>query len=281
MKQQMILLDSISPITKVQGDVHALSTETRQARLAMPIALVTMPFVSARYPSIQLGLLSAIAKTYGFPVDSFHLNLDLAHKIGQKLYQALSVHRGRLWGDWLFSIAAFGDDAPDLDNKLLSQVSYDELIFLVSLLKDPRKAMPTLRHQTIPDYLDSLADNIDWGTYKVVGFSSTFQQNTASFALARRIKEKYPEVITLFGGSNFDGEMGLEFVRAIDVIDYAITGEGDIVFPAFMIALQEGRDPLTIPGVMGRRNGRVYQAPGMRPLLRQMDELPADRKSVV
>ncbi len=275
MKQQMVLLDPGLPACRVQGDIDTLSTETRQARSALPVALVTMPFVSTRYPSIQLGTLSAIAKSHGFPVDSFHLNLDLAHQMGQKLYQALSVHRGRLWGDWLFSLAAFGEDAPDPDSKLLYQVGYDELIFLVSLLKDPRKAMPSLRQETIPRYLDSLMERIDWGIYKVVGFSSTFQQNTASFALARRIKEKYPEVITLFGGSNFDDEMGLEFVRTMDAIDYAIIGEGDIAFPSFLIAMQEGRDPLTIPGVVGKRNGRVHRASGMRSLLRQMDELPA------
>jgi ribosomal peptide maturation radical SAM protein 1 len=117
-------------------------------------------------------------------------------------------------------------------------------------------------------------ESIDWGAYRVVGFSSTFQQNTASFALARRIKEKYPDVTILLGGSNFDDEMGLEFVHAIEAIDYAVIGEGDIAFPSILLALQEGRDPLTIPGVVGKRNGRVNQAAGIRSQLRQMDELP-------
>ena len=75
---------------------------------------------------------------------------------------------------------------------------------------------------------------MDWGRYSVVGFSSTFQQNVASLALARRIKERFPMVKVVFGGANFEGEMGPEYVRAFPFIDYAVVGEGDMAFPALL-----------------------------------------------
>ena len=56
-------------------------------------------------------------------------------------------------------------------------------------------------------------EGIDWSAYDVVGFTSTFQQNVASLALARAIKEEHPRVTTLFGGANFDSVMGLEYLR--------------------------------------------------------------------
>ena len=42
------------------------------------VALVCMPFATALVPSIQVGLLTAIAEQAGFPTDAYHLNLNLA-----------------------------------------------------------------------------------------------------------------------------------------------------------------------------------------------------------
>ena len=204
----------------------------------------------------------------------FYLNLDLVPFISQRLYRLLSVHRGRLWGDWLFSLEAFGKEAPDQDGSLVYQVSYQELLYLVSAIRNPHKKLPEMRRTVIPEYLDHLVDSVDWNNYRVVGFTSTFQQNAASFALARRIKQKYPHIITLFGGANFDGEMGMEYVRQVAAIDYAVIGEGDYAFPEFLIAVQESRDPLEIAGVVGRRDGKVVKSSSIRPLMRQMDDIP-------
>ncbi len=42
-------------------------------RATLPAALVSMPFAQPFRPSIQLGLLSAIARRRGFDVTTFHL----------------------------------------------------------------------------------------------------------------------------------------------------------------------------------------------------------------
>ena len=125
----------------------------------------------------------------------------------------------------------------------------------------------------VPKYLDRVVDSIPWNEFRVAGFTSTFQQTVASLALAARIKRRFPGVCTLFGGANFEGEMGIELVRSMDCIDYAVVGEGDVTLPEFLIALEEGRDPADVPGVIGRRNGRVTPL-RPRPPLSQMDDLP-------
>jgi radical SAM superfamily enzyme YgiQ (UPF0313 family) len=169
-------------------------------------------------------------------------------------------------------VAAFGDEAPDHGRQLLDHYpAYTDR--LLAHIGQPEEYVFAFRDKEVPKYLDRLMETIAWEEFEVVGFTSTFQQNTASFALAAHIKREFPTVKVLFGGANFEGEIGVELVRFIPCIDYAVIGEGDIAFPEFVIALQEGRDPAGVAGVACRRNGRVGE-PRMRPLFRQLDGLP-------
>lgn len=242
------------------------------SRADFRVALVSMPFVSYNRPSIQLGLLKSIAEAQGFPVTTFHLNLDFAKQIGPTLYSIFSEFRGQLIGDWLFARAAFGEETPP-EEGFLSLQSGPENSLEKKVLEEG-KSLAELRNQEVPAYLQRMLETIDWGQFKVIGFTSTFQQNCASFALASSIKRRYPHVITVFGGANFEGEMGVELTRTIDCIDYAVIGEGDKAFPEFLMALQEGRDPAQVPGVVCRRDGQVTPLRA-RPPLKTLDELPA------
>lgn len=98
---------------RVVGDIASLDADTRRARAAFPVALVSMPFVSHTGPSIQIGLLASIASSHGFPVRTFHFLLDFAAQIGLETYELLAEHWSMELGGWVFSLAAFGDDAPD------------------------------------------------------------------------------------------------------------------------------------------------------------------------
>lgn len=250
-----------------------LLPETRQARARLSVALVSMPVISSARPSIQLGLLKAIGESHGFPVQTFHLHLDFAHQIGRSKNEALANFGRAFVGDWLFAAAAFGSEALPPTSEFVQ-----EHLAILSQLSKEREQISLeelfdLREKAVPIYLDRMSNSIDWGTYKVVGFSSTFQQNLASFALATRIKRKYPNTIILFGGANFEGEMGRELVRTVDCVDYAVLGEADQAFPEFLIALQEGRLLHTVPGVCGKTPAGAT-IPAVRPPLEHMDELP-------
>ncbi len=231
-----------------------------------------MPFMDIDRPSIQLGLLKSLGEARGFPVQTLHANLDFAVRIGPDYYRSLSEHRGRMLGDWLFSVAAFGDTAPDPDGRFLDEFG-GGLSYLGDSHDRVRKRLLTLREREVPAYLDELVDAYPWQDVGVVGFSSTFQQNAASFALARRLKRRFPHLVTVFGGANFDGEMGLELVAAVDCIDYAVIGEADAAFPGILSALAAGTDPGAVPGVARRLDGRVTLAPAEPPFAR-LDELP-------
>lgn len=200
--------------------------------------LVSMPFVRIDRPSIQLGLLKAIATEHGFAVHTRHANLDFAVRIGLDHYGRLAELSRPLLGDWLFALEAFGAAAPDPDGELAAGPWRDWLL--------------RVREHDVPAFLDELVDEVPWQDHAVVGFSCSFQQSVASFALARRLKLRHPDIVTVFGGANFDGAMGPAVLDAVDCVDYAVIGEADGVFPALLEALAVGKDPTEIPGVASR-----------------------------
>jgi ribosomal peptide maturation radical SAM protein 1 len=223
-----------------------------------------MPFVTSGRPSIQLGLLKAVAQGHGFPTRTFHFTLDAAQALGVRLYEAVcDMPRALLLGEWLFSPAAFGPTAPDPEGEFVRpgrrtgrMVDWD--------VASPEELMH-LRDCVLPDYLDRLIEQVDWAAFDVVGFTSTFQQNAASLALARRVKVAAAHVVTVFGGANCDHPMGAELLRSMPCIDYVISGEGDDSFPEFLSALREGADPGQVPGVLRRIDGVVVGAPPRPP----------------
>lgn len=240
-------------------------------RSAWHTVLVSMPFADAHRPSIQLGLLGAIVAGHGFPVRTVHANLDFAALVGVDLYRFLADHRGCLVGDWLFSVAAFGDEAPDPDGRLLDDFAA-ELDATPGSPDRLRERLSRIRDQDVPAYLDALVDEILAPGTRVVGCTSTFQQNTASFALARRLKQRQPDVVTVFGGANFDGEMGPELVRSVECVDYAVIGDGDIALPRLLAELADGGAPESVPGVATRVAGQVVATPGQP--TQRLDDLP-------
>ena len=245
---------------------------TSARRSAWPVVLISMPFMDPYRPSIQLGLLKAVTARCGFPVRTYHAYLDFAAQIGVDYYTLLCQHRGTLIGDWLFSLAAFGDAAPDPDAHMVDDLA-GNFSYLGRSPEEVREKLIQTRSKDVPVYLDKLIDNFPWDEVAVAGFSSTFQQSAASFALARRLKQRYPRIITVFGGANFDGEMGPELVRAIDCIDAAIIGEGDTALPLLLGALAAGGSLDHVPGLV-RRQGEQVTVTAPAPPAGQLDDLP-------
>src|SRR6266545_7281074 len=244
---------------------HRLTAEQRGA---WPVVLVSMPFMQIDRPSIQLGLLKAIGEAHGFPVRTLHANLDFAARIGVDYYRSLAEHIGRQVGDWLFSLEAFGDTAPDRDGRLLEEFG-DEFGQLAGSSGTARDRLLRTRDHEVPAFLDAIVAEFPWHEVRVAAFSSTFLQNTASFALARRLKSRFPDIVTVFGGANFDGEMGRELVRSVDCVDFAVIGEGDTAFPGLLAALAAGTDPTAVPGVATRTVATPPAPPPDR-----LDDLP-------
>jgi ribosomal peptide maturation radical SAM protein 1 len=221
-------------------------------------------------------LLKAELAAYGHRVDVHYLNLDLSARLGAGIYEAiwsLPGERQSLLGDWLFTHSAYQAPLrhPDVTEYL---ERYQESIGSLESKGVTAAGLRALHADVLPRWIDELAGTVRWDKYDIVGFSSTFAQNVAAIALARQIKARYPQVTTLFGGANFDGEMGPEYVRAFPEIDCAVSGEGDLVVPVLVARLSHGRP---LPGLQGvtARTAEGHVVPGgQAPKVVNMDDLP-------
>ncbi len=217
------------------------------------VALVNMPFSYSKYPSIQLGTLSALLKSKGVAVDCHHLNVRFAHKIGVPLYEMICEKRA-LFGEWLFSYLLFRDNPkraeyPTVFKPVFEQVAQES--------GQPISFFEDMATRTAPQFLTWAMTAIDWGQYKLIGFTSTFDQNVASLTLAKLIKDLYPHVKVVFGGANYDGEMGMEYFRAFPFIDYVVVGEGEEVVPALVRHVLEEKSEAVPNGVIFREQDQI------------------------
>ena len=221
------------------------------------VALVTMPFTYSKFPSIQLGTLSALLKAQGIGVKTYHLNLEFAHVIGVPLYEILCEKRG-LIGEWLFSSILFRDNPkhsqyPNVFKPVFEDTAR-EANCSISYLEE-------IAHKTAPQFLTQSMMAYDWDQYDIIGFTSTFDQNVASLTMAKLIKDLYPNIRIVFGGANFDGEMGLEHFRAFPWIDYVVVGEGEKVFPPLVKQILTRQEDTIPQGVAHRKNGEIALTP--------------------
>jgi ribosomal peptide maturation radical SAM protein 1 len=225
------------------------------------LALVNMPFSFSKYPSIQLGTLSALLKSQGIPVDCHHLNVRFAHKIGVPLYEMICEKRA-LFGEWLFSYLLFRDNPKRMEYPKVFKPVFEQIARQSGHSIAYFEEMAT---KIAPQFLTWALTAIDWGQYTLVGFTSTFDQNVASLTMAKLIKDLYPNVTIVFGGANYDGEMGMEYFRAFPFIDHVVVGEGEVAFPALARQVLAKRANGVPEGVAYRQDGQLRLTPNRAP----------------
>ena len=225
------------------------------------IALVNMPFSYSKYPSIQLGTLSALLKSQGLPVDCHHLNVRFAHKIGVPLYEMICEKRA-LFGEWLFSYLLFRDNPKRAEYPRVFKPVFEQI---AQQSGRPIGYFEELATRIAPQFLTHMLTTVDWDRYTLVGFTSTFDQNVASLTMAKLIKDLYPHVTIVFGGANYDSEMGLEYFRAFPFIDHVVVGEGEEVFPRLVRYVLDDKTGALPPGVTARRGSEILFAPNRTP----------------
>ncbi len=221
------------------------------------VALVNMPFSYAKYPSIQLGTLSALLKSNAIPVECHHLNVRFAHLIGVELHESICEKRA-LFGEWLFSSLLFRDNPKRMEYPQVFKPVFEQI---AQESGKPAGYFEEIATRIAPQFLTWALTAIDWGRYKLVGFTSTFDQNVASLTMAKLIKDLYPEVTIVFGGANFDGEMGLEHFRAFPFIDHVVVGEGEESFLPLVRRILDGKTEDFPNGVIYREGEKVMLTP--------------------
>ena len=255
------------------------------ARAASPrdVCLLSMPFPIIDQPSVALGLLQSALERRGIRTRSWFPCLWFAEEIGLDTFSFIADSKQEfLIGEWTFAGAAFPDFHPDHDAYLdfvLSAAVSRGLSLRTGFRDDPRTALIRAR-EAAPGFVDKVARQILAARPKIVGCTSTFFQHCASLALLRRIRELDPAVVTVIGGANCEGAMGVATRRCFAWIDFVVSGEADILFPDLCVAvLARGRDLAAeelADGVIGAANmdrvGTGELAP--RASVLRMDDVP-------
>lgn len=236
----------------------------------MKVALLSMPFNSILNPSLQIGLLKAVLEQHGIEAQTWHLNLELARQMGFKEYETVGNPVVPTVGEWLASYALFGDLGSELEFMERWKETFDDLF--ETLGWTPQDFL-RVRRELIPAFLDWCMDEVPWREYDLVGFTSTYQQQIISLALAKRVKEKHPHIQIVFGGANNIDPMGREHFRAWPWIDHICLGEGDHTLPELVKRLADGGLGDGVRGFISRVGDTVLD-PGPAPMFMDMDALP-------
>lgn len=266
--------------------VPASTQQTANTR-TRGLALISMPFGPLFLPSIGIGLLKSAVAARGIPVHDFYFTFKLAELIG--VHQYLEICNGLhsttdLLGEWIFSKCLFGPD-PAAERRYIEDVLEAGS---AAHRKDgwygaqPRELTREMIDQLVAlrdqdAFLESCIDSVLAVNPAAVGFTSVFQQQTASLAAARKLKEHDPSIFTVMGGANCEGAMGVEVLRHFPFIDCVVSGEADLVFADVVEAAVQGLPIPDLPGVHTRetlRRSLFGGRPASGPPVQKMDNLP-------
>ena len=214
------------------------------------LLLISMPFSLAYFPNLALGLLKPAAERVGWDCDVEYFSLDHVQALGDDANAVLTDVRyyNAQVGEWVFSGVAHGQPE-DMGTEYLTELFAREF----PQFYQPGRVMAFLAaREGAAAFIEQCYQSVDWSKYRMVGFTSSFQQTMSSLALARRIKRDHPHILIAFGGANCQDEMGTELHRKYEFLDIVCQGEGDIAFPQMLQRVARGEDLRGVPGMVVR-----------------------------
>jgi len=236
------------------------------------VALVHMPWANPKTAPIQVGLLKSVVTASGFQADTICANLDLLRFIDLDLYLSIAQSQIPLiLGEWLFAKEIQSNEIQNKD--ILSDTGYLEFLLERGQISSEQcDVFRNLRVETVGAYLDFLLRSYPWSQYDLIGFSCVFSQAVPSLALARRIKNLYPDQHIILGGAQCNSPMGEEYLRGFPWLDFVCVGPGERP----LVSLLETEDMLNpeieIPGIARRHNDVVASPKQAKEMA--LDEIP-------
>jgi len=235
-----------------------------------PVALVSMPTLSARFPSFQLALLKPTLERAGIPVQDFSLFMYFGTFAGWRVNETLSDVYPSMTGEWLWAKAAFGDFARE---EQYLELYRDILEGICKKAHCSISDLQRIRDEVAPAFIDFCTNRIDWSRFGLIGFSVVFQQLLASIAMAKALKRRYPDIPIIMGGAGFEDDIADEIMKGCPEVDYIHCGDADETLPRVIERIYQKQSMVGMPGVMSRVNGHIAFA-GRAPNLADMSTTP-------
>src|SRR5262245_26056128 len=183
-----------APIGQRMGEHRMLNGEL----VAVDVLLISMPFAPLTSPSLGLALLEAALAPLARRTHTAYFTIPFAERIGTQWYRIIAGGMPAtqdLLGEWLFSPAVFGPQSEAEVQDYLEQVICGRLPAHTKPVKlSPAQVAKILRvRQAVDPFLHACVDYVLACRPTLIGFTSVFQQQMASLALAKRLKAVLPD----------------------------------------------------------------------------------------
>jgi len=215
------------------------------------VLLIHPPFSELVFPSLGLHLLQACGSRAGFRVQVLYANLLLASILGEDNYDRVcNAPMGAFAGERFFARCAYG--LPRLGRRARGMFESTwvidwktELRFDIGFRPERAVTRNALRRleSKAEDFTALVAGAICEWSYKIIGCSTTFEQTSAGVALLNGVKRLRPELVTILGGANCEGEMARGIASLGARIDYIFSGESEGTFLEFVRTVLAGSRP--------------------------------------
>ncbi len=224
------------------GTQHVMTAESLPPR----VRFVAAPFMPEAQPALGVSTLIAVLAERGIKADIDYLNLHYLQHVGRPLYayvcDKLPVHY--LLGEMLFAPALWGkDNVAWHDYRKYLTEGYLRIGGSASRFSATAADGMDWDHlqralEELPEIVRHWAQLVLRDNPAIVGFTTTFQQNVASLALARELRRLVPREKTriIFGGANCDADMGRAIADNFPFVDHVVSGEAEGV----IVSLIEG-----------------------------------------
>jgi ribosomal peptide maturation radical SAM protein 1 len=222
-----------------------------------------MPWHAVGRSSLAIGVLRGACAENGLPVPATYYGgirfaEFLLERSGGKLtpfdYMAVSdIGFLHCLGDWVFAGALNGRD-----------FGWQGMAAYAAREGIPMRSVTAMREYA-DEFCDLVVAELIAADPELVGFSTTFMQNVPSLAVARRLKQRRPDITILFGGGNCDGPMGIALHREFGFVDLVLRSEADETFPHLLRVLAAVNSDAEATGALGAVPGLCWRDAGGRP----------------
>ncbi|MCC6994140.1 MAG: RiPP maturation radical SAM C-methyltransferase [Deltaproteobacteria bacterium] len=251
-----------------------------------------MPWATPVHPSLAIGLLTAVLEQAGIGSSCLYGNLLVPRLRKLTIYAAGEADphfyedrsAGMSFVPYLYPQVSCEEIANTVAERHLWNSSREGQISIDASAwdwKQEGRIREALLAQTREDIehggvcLSRCMERIAAGNFDVIGFTMTFEtQLVASLALARLIKERWPEKRIVFGGSACASVQGITTLKSFpNLIDVVCLGEGEPLIVPLVKALRGQGSLADIPGI-AHRVGDQVEVTKHAELMQDLDWIP-------
>lgn len=215
------------------------------------ILIISTPFAETSIPSIQIALLESYLKSREINIETKNFYLNAAEIYGLDNYNFLiNSPNDPYIAQMVFSKYLF----PDHWKKNFKKFRY----FYENIICYKKEFLENIAFddyiQKSDNFFKYANESVDYSSYDIIGFSINYGQFLPALAISKKIKEKYPNKIIVFGGSSTINELGKNILKSFDWIDFIVSGEGE---EALFLLSSNFSNYRKIPGLIYRKNKDV------------------------